>query len=139
MLGKILGGTSEVVNAHGFLVQEFSYSPDVVQMVKGVLVGLCDLFIHFQVGVKNHTQVSDWYLTWDLILTHMNKFYVYAFELLFTSYNQEFRLAVIHQSMLEIIQLLSSATQFSMAMPESVWFLWPLLLTWFNFNPSMDK
>ena len=82
--------------AHGFLVQEFSDSPDVVEMIVGVLVGFCDLHIHFQVGVKNHTQVSHWRHRCDLILTHMNEWYVYAFELLFTSYNQEFCLAVIH-------------------------------------------
>ena len=82
--------------ARGFLAQEFSDSPDVVEMIVGVLAGFCDLHIHFQVGVKNHTQVSHWRHRCDLILTHMNEWYVYAFELLFTSYNQEFCLAVIH-------------------------------------------
>ena len=82
--------------ARGFLAQEFSDSPDVVEMIVGVLAGFCDLHIHFQVGVKNHTQVSHWRHRCDLILTHMNEWYVYAFELLFTSYNQEFCLAVLH-------------------------------------------
>ena len=75
--------------ARGFLAQEFSDSPDVVEMKVGVLAGFCDLHIHFQVGVKNHTQVSHWRHRWDLVLTHMNEWYVYAFELLFTSYNQD--------------------------------------------------
>ena len=65
-------------------------------MIVGDFAGFCDLHIHFQVGVKNHTQVSHWRHRCDLILTHMNEWYVYAFELLFTSYNQEFCLAVIH-------------------------------------------
>ena len=42
--------------AHGFLVQELSDSPDVIEMIVGVLAGFCDLHIHFQVGVKNHTR-----------------------------------------------------------------------------------
>ena len=81
--------------ARGFLAQEFSDSPDVVEVIVGVLAGFCDLHIHFQVGVKNHTQVSHWRHRCDLILTHMNGWYVYAFKLLFISYNQEFCLAVI--------------------------------------------
>ena len=88
--------------ARGFQAHEFSDFPDVVEMIVGVLAGFCDLHIHFQVGVKNHTQVSHWRHRCDLILTHMNWWYGYAFELLFTSYNQEFC-------------LFSSATQFSMA------------------------
>ena len=44
--------------ARGFLAEEFSDSPDVVEMIVGVLAGVCDLHIHFQVGVKHHTQVS---------------------------------------------------------------------------------
>ena len=82
--------------ARGFLAQEFSDSPDVKEMIVGVLAGFCDLHIHFQFGVKNHTQVSHWRHRCDLILTHMNKWYVYAFELLFTSYTQELFFAVIH-------------------------------------------
>ena len=80
------------------MAQEFSNSPDVVEMRVGVLTDICDLHIHFQVGVRNHTQVSQWHHRCGLILTHIDKsfiWYVYAFELLFTSYNQEFRLAVI--------------------------------------------
>ena len=82
--------------ARGFLVQEFSNFPDGVEIKVSVLTGFYDLHIHFQVGVKNHTQVSHWRHRCDLILTRMNEWYVYAFELLFTSYNQEFCLAVIH-------------------------------------------
>ena len=73
-------------SARGFLAQEFSDSPDVVEMIVGILAGFCDLHIHFQVGVKNHTQVSHWRHRCDLILPHMNEWYVYAFKLLFTSY-----------------------------------------------------
>ena len=39
-------------HARGFLAQEFSNSPDVVEMIAGVLADFCDLSIHFQVGVK---------------------------------------------------------------------------------------
>ena len=38
--------------ARGFLAQEFSDSPDVVEMIVGVLVGFCDLHIHFKVESK---------------------------------------------------------------------------------------
>ena len=78
------------------MAHEFSGSPDVLEMIVGVLAGFSDLHIHFQVGVKNHTQVSHWRHMCDLILTHMNEWYVYALELLFTSYNQEFWFAVVH-------------------------------------------
>ena len=44
--------------ARGFVAQEFSDSPDVVEMIVGILAGFCDLHVHFQVGVKNHNQVS---------------------------------------------------------------------------------
>ena len=39
-------------HARGFLAQEISDSPDVVEMIVGVLTGFCDLHIHFQVRVK---------------------------------------------------------------------------------------
>ena len=52
--------------AHGFLDQEFSDSPDVVEMIIGVLACFGDLHIHFEVGVKNHTQVSHWRHRYDL-------------------------------------------------------------------------
>ena len=83
-------------------------TPDVVGMIVGVLAGLCDLHIHFQVGVKNHTQDLHWYHRCDLILTHMNKWYVYAFQLLPTI--KKSVLLSLTISMLEIIQLSSSAT-----------------------------
>ena len=72
-------------SARGFLAQEFSDSPGIVEMIVGVLAGFCDLPIYFQVGAKNHTQVSHWRHRCDPILTHTNECYVYAFELLFTS------------------------------------------------------
>ena len=34
---------------------------------------------------------------------------------------------------------LSMLTQFNPSGTEAIIFQWPLLLTWFNFNPSMDK
>ena len=96
--------------ARGFLAQEFSDSPDIVEMIVGVLVSFFNLNVHFPVVVKYHIQVSHRCHRCNLILTHMNECYVYAFELLFTSYTQEFCLAAIHHNMLGIIQILNYTT-----------------------------
>ena len=47
-------------------------------MMVGNLTRLCDLHIHFQVWVKNHTHVSHWHHMCDLILTHMNKWCMFT-------------------------------------------------------------
>ena len=83
-------------SARGFLAQELSDFPGIVEMIVGVLAGFCDLPIYFHVGAKNHTQVSHWRHRCDPILTHTNECYVYAFELLFTSVLQSRILSCCH-------------------------------------------
>ena len=38
--------------ARGSLAQKFLESPDVLEMIVGVLAGFCYLHIYFQIGVK---------------------------------------------------------------------------------------
>ena len=59
---------------------------------------------------------------YDLILTHLNEWYVYAFKPLHPTINN-YVLLSFTISMLEIIQPLNSAIQLSMAVIEAVWFV----------------
>ena len=79
-----------VCPARGFLCQELSNPSDVMEKIVCVFAGPDDLHIHFYITVKNHTRVSHRYNRCYLILNHMDEWYVHTFELLFTSYNQEF-------------------------------------------------
>ena len=109
--------------ARGFLAQEFSDAPDVVEMIVGVLAVFCDLHFYFQVGVKNHTRFRTDVtgVIWSSP-TWMNGIFTHSSCCSLPTIKNSVLLSFTI-SMLEIIQLLNFATQFSMAATEAVWLM----------------